>query len=137
MKKLVVILLVVGMMIGPAFAHPGSTDYKGGHTDRSTGEYHYHHGYSAHDHVDGVCPYDFDDRTGENSGSSSAISSTTESKSVNHGPQDSFIAKAGDVILWILRGSFAIVAFGWPLGIFAWLGVSSIIEVVKKRKTKR
>lgn len=50
-------------------AHPGSTDYKGGHTDRSTGEYHYHHGYSAHAHEDkdgdGVldCPYDFDDQT--------------------------------------------------------------------------
>lgn len=54
-----------------AFAHPGDTDSNGGHYDRSTGEYHYHHGYPAHQHTDGKCPYDFDDRTGWNSGSSS------------------------------------------------------------------
>lgn len=77
MKKLVIGLLVVGLMIGPAFAHPGGTDSKGGHTNRSTGEYHYHHGYPEHDHVDGVCPYDYDDRTGERSGSSGSGSSYT------------------------------------------------------------
>ena len=66
-----------------ASAHPGRTDANGGHWDNSTGEYHYHHGYSAHDHYDmngdGVidCPYDFVDRTGSNSGtpSGSKISS--------------------------------------------------------------
>ena len=51
------------------YAHPGRTDSRGGHTNHSTGEYHYHHGYSAHDHYDmdgdGVidCPYDFRDNT--------------------------------------------------------------------------
>lgn len=51
------------------YAHPGDTDGMGGHTDRDTGEYHYHHGYPAHDHYDidgdGVadCPYDFQDKT--------------------------------------------------------------------------
>lgn len=45
------------------YAHPGQTDSNGGHYDRSTGEYHYHHGYSAHYHTDGICPYDYDDRT--------------------------------------------------------------------------
>lgn len=64
-------------MIGPAFAHPGGTDGKGGHWDHSTGKYHYHHGYSAHDHEDGVCPYDFDDRTGESSGTSGGSYSST------------------------------------------------------------
>ena len=50
-------------------AHPGNTDGKGGHHDRSSGEYHYHHGYSAHQHTDmdgdGVldCPYEFDNKT--------------------------------------------------------------------------
>lgn len=61
-------------MIVPAFAHPGGTDGSGGHYNRSTGEYHYHHGHSAHDHVDGVCPYDYDDKTGERSGSSGGSS---------------------------------------------------------------
>lgn len=51
-------------------AHPGRTDKNGGHYNHSTGEYHYHHGYPAHQHIDGVCPYDYDDRTGWNSGSS-------------------------------------------------------------------
>jgi hypothetical protein len=57
-------------------AHPGRTDSRGGHYDRSTGEYHYHHGYSAHQHydIDGDgkkdCPYDFDDKTNHSSNSS-------------------------------------------------------------------
>ena len=54
-----------------ALAHPGATDANGGHYDHSTGEYHYHHGYPAHQHPDGRCPYNYDDRTGWNSGSSS------------------------------------------------------------------
>lgn len=61
----------------PALAHPGRTDGRGGHTNHSTGEYHYHHGYPAHDHVDGVCPYNFDDKTGERSGTSSAKGGTS------------------------------------------------------------
>lgn len=54
----------------PSFAHSGGTDGNGGHYNRSTGEYHYHHGYSAHQHPDGICPYDYNDKTGESSGSS-------------------------------------------------------------------
>jgi hypothetical protein len=61
-----------------ALAHPGRTDSKGGHTDSSTGEYHYHHGYSAHQHTNGVCPYDFKDKTGSNSGSSEDKGMTLE-----------------------------------------------------------
>ena len=47
-----------------AFAHSGRTDSDGGHTDHSTGEYHWHHGYPAHQHEDRdgdgypeYCPY--------------------------------------------------------------------------------
>lgn len=90
MKKLAVFIALVGLLIVPALAHPGGTDYKGGHTDHSTGEYHYHHGYSAHDHVDGVCPYDFDDKTGEDSGSwggGVAYASTTSYKSSDWYPE--------------------------------------------------
>lgn len=56
--------------------HPGRTDSKGGHYNRSTGEYHYHHGYSEHQHydIDGDgkkdCPYEFDDKTNHNSNGS-------------------------------------------------------------------
>lgn len=37
--------------------HSGGTDGNGGHYDHSTGEYHYHHGYPAHQHPNGECPY--------------------------------------------------------------------------------
>ena len=68
------------------FAHPGKTDSTGGHTDHSTGEYHYHHGYSAHSHEDFDgdeildCPYDFDDRTDHSTGNSYKKSFSTWSQ---------------------------------------------------------
>lgn len=46
-----------------AMAHSGRTDSSGGHYDHSTGIYHYHHGYSAHKHENGVCPYDKESST--------------------------------------------------------------------------
>lgn len=60
MKKTIIFILIIAVLVIPvfAFAHSGRTDSSGGHTDRDTGEYHYHHGYSAHQHTDGVCPYD-------------------------------------------------------------------------------
>lgn len=74
--------LVVSLPLS-ASAHSGRTDSNGGHTDHSTGEYHYHHGYPAHQHTDkngdGIpdCPYDFVDKTGQSSGSSSSGSSSS------------------------------------------------------------
>lgn len=68
-----------------AYAHPGRTDADGGHWDRSTGEYHYHHGYPAHDHYDmdgdGIldCPYNFKDKTGSSSGNSSGSGKASSS----------------------------------------------------------
>ena len=59
------------------YAHPGGTDSNGGHYNRSTGEYHYHHGYPEHQHINGTCPYQFDDRTAENSRSGSSANSNT------------------------------------------------------------
>lgn len=69
------------------FAHSGRTDGDGGHTDHSTGEYHYHHGYPAHDHYDmdgnGTidCPYNFVDATDHSHGSGSSHSSSTSHES--------------------------------------------------------
>ena len=86
MKKTALIICfavcLFSLLIDQVFAHPGRTDSRGGHTNHSTGEYHYHHGYSAHDHYDmdgdGVvdCPYDFDDKTDH----SSKESATTKPK---------------------------------------------------------
>jgi len=38
-----------------SYCHSGGTDSKGGHYNRSTGSYHYHHGNGPHKHVDGWC----------------------------------------------------------------------------------
>ena len=71
MKKSAFILILLALFITlfplTALAHPGKTDSSGGHTDSSTGEYHYHHGYPAHKHPGGVCPYD--NKIGNTSGS--------------------------------------------------------------------
>ncbi|CDC32188.1 ig-like domain-containing surface protein [Eubacterium sp. CAG:251] len=57
---LISIVIIISGSCVAVFAHPGKTDSDGGHFDRSTGEYHYHHGYPAHQHENGTCPYDFD-----------------------------------------------------------------------------
>lgn len=81
MRKIFIFFLLVSLLALPIHAHPGNTDANGGHYDRSTGGYHYHHGYSAHQHYDmdgdGVidCPYNFVDKTWQNAGSSSDGSS--------------------------------------------------------------
>ena len=64
-KKLYIVIMVILMLIQVPlniFAHSGRTDSSGGHYNRSTGEYHYHHGYKAHQHIDGICPYDNDNK---------------------------------------------------------------------------
>ncbi len=65
-----VITVCVILAAVPSSAHSRKTDAYGGHYDNETGEYHYHHGYPAHKHIDGVCPYDFDDQTDHSSGTS-------------------------------------------------------------------
>lgn len=67
----VVLTFSIFLLTFSASAHPGRTDSKGGHTSSSTGEYHYHHGYDAHQHPNGTCPYEFDDQTRRSSGSQS------------------------------------------------------------------
>ena len=52
MKKKLFTLFILASLL--AFSHPGRTDANGGHHDRKNGGYHYHHGYPAHDHPNGV-----------------------------------------------------------------------------------
>lgn len=81
----IVFFLTILFLCAPlvAFAHSGGTDANGGHYDKSTGTYHYHHGYSAHPHTGGVCPYAYEDRTGSYSRPS------TGSDSGNYGGHNS------------------------------------------------
>lgn len=66
---LIAAVLIIGSMetgypsgVITAQAHSGRTDSQGGHHDYKNksglGSYHYHHGYSAHLHPNGVCPYE-------------------------------------------------------------------------------
>ncbi len=81
------------------FAHPGGTDEYGGHYDQETGDYHYHHGYPPHSHTNGTCPYDFDDKTGWNSGSSSGstVQTTTNPSVTTTKPQSATVSTTGPV----------------------------------------
>ena len=62
MKRFIFSFIIILCLPCISFAHSGRTDSSGGHHDYNNvsglGSYHYHHGYSAHLHVDGVCPYD-------------------------------------------------------------------------------
>lgn len=55
-------LALMAAMAMSVQAHSGRTDASGGHRDNKNksglGSYHYHHGYSAHLHNGGVCPYE-------------------------------------------------------------------------------
>lgn len=57
-KKFIVIISIILGITCNCFAHSGRTDSAGGHHVTSTGEYHYHHGEPAHQHINGICPYD-------------------------------------------------------------------------------
>jgi len=72
-----VLALIVALMYlaVPALAHSGRTDANGGHYNRATGEYHYHHGYPEHQHPGGVCPYDYHDDTDPYGGDSPDVDS--------------------------------------------------------------
>ena len=71
MKKVCCVLFVLAIILIPliTYAHSGRTDENGGHYDRSTGEYHYHHGYPAHQHPGGICPYNYKNKTSHNNSS--------------------------------------------------------------------
>lgn len=79
-RKLIVLLSVVlafSILLLPALAHSGRTDSNGGHYNRTTGEYHYHHGYPAHQH-DPYCPYQNKDNTSTNSTSNKNTTGSTK-----------------------------------------------------------
>lgn len=59
------------------YAHSGDTDSAGGHYDHSTGVYHYHHGKPAHQHINGVCPYEKNTKTNSIAESTTLVSADT------------------------------------------------------------
>ena len=93
-KRIITAAGCILLLTSLASAHSGKTDASGGHWDNSTGEYHYHHGYPAHQHLNGVCPYDYDDQTGWNSGTSSSSVSDSVSQTQS---QDTVSTQVDDI----------------------------------------
>lgn len=85
LTKIVVIIISIIVLLSYSiitFAHSGKTDPFGGHYDSSTGEYHYHHGYDAHQHPNGNCPYE--NSTAESYTESTETLSTDENGDLSH-----------------------------------------------------
>ena len=68
------------MCVPSVSAHSGKTDPQGGHNSPSG--YHYHHGYPAHQHINGTCPYDFDDKTNHKSSGNNGTKKTSDNFTV-------------------------------------------------------
>ena len=97
MRKIVILLINIILLSVALFvyvyAHSGKTDSRGGHYDHQYGTYHYHHGYRAHSHANGGCPY-YDDKTNHstnngnsnNSNSNSDGASTKQQKTIDERP---------------------------------------------------
>ena len=117
MKKLKIIcFLVICSLLLTVFAsaHSGRTDSRGGHYDRSTGKYHYHHGYSAHNHYDmdgdGIkdCPYEFKDKTNHSNSSSNNSTSTNKNYTSTNNKTEAKLESVnkltfGDILIIILK----------------------------------
>lgn len=69
-------VLLFSLTAFPVYAHSGKTDASGGHNSPSG--YHYHcGGYPAHQHPNGVCPYEGSTADSKNSSSSSGATSSS------------------------------------------------------------
>ena len=131
MKKISFGLLAVAILFSvclPVSAHPGRTDSQGGHYDRSTGEYHFHHGYPAHQHVDGICPYDFDDKTGATSGAPTG----NPSNGIASGEKTDPTGNNGKPWIILMKGVFIVFA-----GILAFGAICGVAEKFKDRKQRK
>lgn len=80
-KKILTVLFACMLISSTAFAHSGRTDSAGGHHDYKNvsglGSYHYHHGYPAHLHPNGICPYSSAAQTTSSKPKSTSSSSST------------------------------------------------------------
>ncbi len=138
------IVLLVAVLSSFTFLHKGRTDSNGGHYDRSSGEYHYHHGYSAHYHYDmngdGIvdCPYNFKDNTSQNNNTSKSENKTNNfsESSKNSLKKQNSATTFGDVIrIIILVAIYSYVAFFVILLLVYW-AVCVIGKLVEKRSKK-
>lgn len=142
-KKICCVALALLLLITPAHAHSGRTDSNGGHYDHSTGEYHYHHGYPAHQHPNGVCPYDFDDKTGQSSGTSGGGGTSSGSQEIQSNSSENDNKKfdlfdfLSSFLFWVVMAG-VILYYVWFL---IYLPVKALVKYIRgkleKKKNKR
>ena len=148
MERKMLSLMLVVMLGVPALLHGGRTDSNGGHYDHSTGEYHYHHGYGAHDHYDmdgdGYvdCPYDFDDQTDHNHDYSNGSNGTKDNDNYVERPDDHAEFEYPEMTFWdIVSNIFStiicscgvlLICWGslFPLAFF--IGLLPIVAIIEK-----
>lgn len=117
-RKLLVLLFCLSLLCVTAEAHSGGTDAAGGHIDHFTGEYHYHHGYPAHQHPDGVCPY--------------AKSAERESAA-----QPSVVAKIGGTIGKVSFWAIFAGVFLFYAALFVWAPLQSLRDKIVENEGGR
>lgn len=138
-QKLLIVFVLCLLLSVVVSAHPGGTDSQGGHIDHSTGKYHYHHGYSAHQHYDmdgdgkSDCPYLFDDKTNssgnktESSGNKTQSSENkTESSSKDTEPVKNGNSKKSKDYTFLLAVVSCIAIYGLPI----------LVSVIRDRRRK-
>ena len=133
-KKLYLIIVIALLIIHIPlnnFAHKGRTDSNGGHYNRSTGEYHYHHGYGPHQHIDGICPYEYDDKTSGELSSNSSIVENNNNNSTSSNITKSNSTKEENNILKNIVG---ILVGCWWLIIPIGAGIYDYIKNKRKEK---
>lgn len=127
-------------------AHSGRTDSNGGHYNHSTGEYHYHHGYSAHQHYDmdgdGAidCPYEFKDKT--NHSDASKDNATIEDPKIEEPKieDDSETITLGYILFILLKiiGMFLMISvFGLVVWWWVYTGLCYLISWICKKMLKK
>lgn len=127
LRKIAVVLLVANMIGLSIFAHSGRTDGAGGHTNHSTGEYHYHHGYPEHQHVNGECPYDFKNKMNENGTSNGLDHVKAEAESIQKDNDENGLYKT----VWTIAYG-AVMFVGVGLAHWAMELIGSFIDRIRK-----
>ena len=132
MKRILIFVLSILLILAacvPVSAHSGNTDSNGGHYASSTGQYHYHHGYPAHQHKNGECPYDFDDKTDHQSGLLSSGNSSSGGCSSSEG--------CGSSVSWIHILGFGVAFFIIALFIWSYSDSGSSYQANKPSSTSQ
>ena len=121
------------MICSLTLAHSGRTDGKGGHYNRSTGEYHYHHGYPAHDHENGICPYSYNSKTN----SSSSNSSTNQSNSNKEEKKTTIGEVLGYIFIFIFFGIPYVVGIIGAVCSILIIPLTNLWDWIKKKFNKK